>query len=347
MGSSTKFRIGIDISGGDFAPSQIFKGAVAAKNELCQDIVLIGCREEIAQEAAREKVDLGNFEVIDAPQKIGMEDEAAKSIRRKKKSSIVVGNNLLKNKEIDAFVSCGNTGAVVSAATLMVRLIEGVERPGIAVLIPAVEGVSLVIDMGANINPKPFHLLQYGIMASLYYEAVVGKKNPTVGLLNIGEEESKGSEFMKTVHKLFASSTLNFTGNVEAKDIFSGRCNCVVCDGLAGNIALKVSEGLMQMLGKSIAEIVKKDFMAKLGILFMRRSLRHLKARLDYAEYGGAPLLGVDGVVIIGHGRSSAYALKNAVKAAVQELNRDLINNIKGRLHEVCQDSRVREILAA
>ena len=347
MNNHTKFSIGVDISGGDFAPAQIFKGAVAAKYELSQDIVLIGSREEIVHQAKEEKVDLANFEIIDAPEKIAMGDQAAMSVRRKRNSSIVIGSKLLRDKKIDAFVSCGNTGAVTSAATLMVQLIEGAERPGIAVMVPTIKGASLLIDAGANINPKPLHLLQYGIMASLYYDVVVGKKNPTIGLLNIGEEASKGSGLMKIVHKLFVSSPLNFVGNVEAGEIFSGCCDCVICDGLAGNIVLKVSEGLAELVGKFMTKAVKKDLLAKLGILFMSRSLKKIKRKIDYAEYGGAPLLGVNGVVIIGHGRSSAYAVKNAIRVAVKELNRGLIDTIKGRLYEICQDSRVREILAA
>ncbi len=344
--TETRYKVGIDISGGDFAPSEIFKGAVLAKKELSLNIVLIGSREEIIREAEKEKVDLNNFEIVDAPQKIDMNDEPAMSIRRKKQSSIVVGAALLKDKKIDAFVSCGNTGAVVSAATIKVGLIEGVERPGIGILLPNLKGTSLIIDVGANINPKPFHLLQYGVMASLYYETVFNKPNPTIGLLNIGEEESKGSDFIKTAHKLFSASSLNFIGNVEAKEVFSGKCDCVVCDGLVGNIALKVSEGVAEMTAKFLVEAIKKDPLAKLGVFLIKKSLRKFKKTIDYAEYGGAPLLGVNGVVIIGHGRSSSYAVKNAAKVAAQELSRNLLANIRGRLNEICQDSRVREVLA-
>ncbi len=342
-----RYKIGIDISGGDFAPSEIFKGVVLAKKEFCLDIVLIGSQGEIIKEAEKEKVDLSNFEIVDAPEKIGMNDEGAMSVRRKKQSSIVIGAKLLKERKIDAFVSCGNTGAVVSAASIMVGLIEGVERPGIAVLLPNFKGVSLVIDVGANINPKPLHLLQYGIMATLYYEVVFNKHSPTVGLLNIGEEESKGSEFIKIAHRLFSSSSLNFIGNVEAKEVFSGTCDCIVCDGLVGNIALKVSEGVAEMTAKFLIDAIKKDFLGKLGILFIKKSLNKLRRFTDYAEYGGAPLLGVNGVVIIGHGRSSRYAVKNAIKVATQELNRQLIDTIRDKLNEICQDNRVRQVLTS
>ena len=343
--SKKRYKIGIDISGGDRSPSEIFKGAFMATKEFSHDIVFIGLRDEIIREADKEGISPDTLDIVDAPEKIGMEDKAAMSIRRKRKSSIVIGNRMLKKKELDAFVSCGNTGAVVSAAALMVGLIEGVERPGIAVLFPTLKDVSLVIDVGANISPKPLHLLQYGIMASLYYEVVFNKANPTIGLLNIGEEESKGSDFIKVVHKIFSLSSLNFIGNVEPKHIFSGECNCIVCDGMAGNIALKVSEGVAEMTGKLIKNAINNDFFARIGGIFIRRAMNKFKRVVDYAEYGGAPLLGVNGVVIIGHGRSSAYAVKNAIRAAIEELSRGLIDSIKGRLNEICEDSRVREIL--
>ncbi|UCC94275.1 MAG: phosphate acyltransferase, partial [Candidatus Omnitrophota bacterium] len=241
----------------------------------------------------------------------------------------------------------GNTGAVVCASTLTLGLIEGIERPGIALMIPTKAGVSLVIDVGANIGPKPLHLFQYGIMASVYYNLVFNEENPNVGLLNIGEEETKGPEFVKRVHKLFSASCLNFMGNIEAKDIFSGKCNCIVCDGFIGNIALKVSESCVDVMGKFLLDAIKRDFLGKIGLFLARRSLRNFRKTVDYAEYGGAPLLGVNGVVIIGHGRSSAYAVKNAVKVAIQELKRDLNVGIKRRIDEICQDSGIREVLAA
>ncbi len=344
---SRKYRIGIDISGGDRAPSEIFKGAVMAAREFPHDIILIGAQDEIIEEAEKEKVNLKDFQVVDAPEKIEMDDKAAMSIRRKKKSSIVIGNSLLKDKKIDAFVSCGNTGAVVSAATIMIGLIEGVERPGIAVLFPTLKGFSLVIDVGANISPKPLHLLHYGVMASLYYELVFNKSDPTTGLLNIGEEESKGSGFIKVAHKLFSASSLNFVGNIEAKHIFSGDCDCIVCDGMAGNIALKVSEGMAEMIGKFITDAAHKDFLTKIGGILIRHGMKEFERISNYAEYGGAPLLGINGVVIIGHGRSSGYAVKNAIRVAIQELSRDLIGSMKGKLNEVCKDSRVRKVLAA
>jgi glycerol-3-phosphate acyltransferase PlsX len=339
-------KIGVDISGGDFAPQETLQGAILAKKEFNCPIVLIGNQQQIEKLANQQHIDLSQFEVVNAPQKIEMSDPPAMSIRRKKKSSIVVGLRMLKRKQIDAFVSCGNTGAVVSGSTLFVRLIEGVERPGIGVLFPTTsKEPSMLIDVGASISPKPFHLLQYAVMASSYYSLVLGKEKPTVGLLNIGEESIKGSDFIRRTHKLFSSSALNFIGNIEAKEVFSGRCNCVVCDGFMGNIALKISEGLSKTIGTFLSDAVREDFLAKIGFLFMKRSLRAFKKKVDYVEYGGAPLLGVNGVVIIGHGSSSAQAVKNAVRVALEEVERDFLGKMKGSLGEICKDSRVRQAL--
>ncbi len=341
------YKIGLDVSGGDFAPETIVKGAVLARNELKEDIVLIGVRSEIEEQLRLNKCSFEEFVVVDAPEKIEMAEVPVAAVRRKKKSSIVIGADLLRDKKIDAFVSCGNTGAVVTASTLRLRLIEGVERPGIALLVPSKTGVSLIIDVGANIDCKPLHLLQYGIMASVYYSSVLNKHNPTVGLLNIGEEASKGLGFLKESHKLFEASTLNFTGNVEPKEIFSGKCDCIVCDGFIGNIALKVAEGSVETVARFLIESMSKGLFGKLGLLFAAPNLRKFKRKMDYAEWGGAPLLGVNGIVIIGHGRSNALAVKNAIKVAVRELKRNLTEEIKGKVNAICQDNRVRQILTS
>jgi len=341
------YKIGVDISGGDYAPSEIIKGALQAKKELEDEIVLIGIKEEIEKQLALYKEPASNFTIVNASEKIEMGESPVTSVRRKKDSSIVVGINLLKERKIDAFVSCGNTGAVVCASTLGLGLIEGVERPGIALLVPTRKGVSLVIDVGANIDCKPMHLLQYGIMASVYYRLVHNKENPTVGLLNIGEEASKGLGMLKKLHGLFEASTLNFIGNLEARELFSGKCDCIVCDGFVGNIALKVTEASVETMCKFLVETMKEGFIGKLGLLLSKRNLKNFKKIMDYAEYGGAPLLGVDGIVIIGHGRSNSLAVKNAIKVAGRELSRDLTAEINRRVNEICQDSGIRQILAA
>jgi len=339
-----KYKIGVDISGGDFAPSQILKGALRAQKELHENIVLIGRKREIEKELSVHHRSADEFTIIDAPEKIIMEDSPVNAVRKKKKSSIVIGTRLLKEKQIDAFVSCGNTGAVVCASTLGLGLIEGAERPGIALTLPTKKGLSLIIDVGANIDCKPSHLFQYGIMASVYSRLVFNKKNPTIGILNIGEEASKGSDLLKKTHKLFSVSSLNFMGNLEAREILSGKCDCIVCDGFVGNIALKVVEGSVETMSRILIRTMSKGILGRISLLLAKKNLLEFKRSLDYAEHGGAPLLGVDGIVIIGHGRSNSFAVKNAIKVAVRELNIKLTTEISRRINEVCQDSRVREV---
>jgi len=341
-----KFKIGIDISGGDFAPGEILKGAWLAEREVVSSLVLIGTEDDLSC-VEKLKLNFREVQFLKVEEKISMDEPAAVSARRKKNSSIVVGIKLIKEGKIDAFVSCGNTGAVVCAATLNLGMIKGIERPGIAIFLPTVRDISILIDAGANVDPKPVHLFQYGIMASLYYSLVLGRKNPTVGLLNIGEESSKGPDFVKKTFSLFSSSSLNFIGNLEAKDVFLGRCDCIICDGFVGNVALKISEGFAEAMGRFLLDSIKSDFLGKISLFFVRRSLRRFKKLTDYAEYGGAPLLGVDGVVIIGHGRSRAYAVKNAIKVAEKELTRQLNEEIKRRLNDFSKDSRIGQIFTS
>ena len=346
MSNEAKYRVGVDVSGGDKAPDEIIKGAILAAGEFHEDIVLIGAREEILRQLKIHNGSPEDFTIIDAPEKIGMGESPLSSVRKKSKSSIVIGVKLLKEKEIDAFVSCGNTGAMVCASTLKLGLIRGVERPGIALMLPNKKGVSLLIDVGANIDSRPSHLFQYGIMAETYYNIVLNKEKPTVGLLNIGEEASKGLGTIKKVSNLFSFSPLNFIGNVEAKDMLSGKCDCIVCDGFIGNIALKTAEATSETMGRLVIEALGNGIIGKISLLLAKRNLKAFKRSFDYAEYGGAPLLGVDGIVIIGHGRSSSIAVKNAIRAALRELKQNLNSEIDRRINEIYQDSRIREVLA-
>jgi glycerol-3-phosphate acyltransferase PlsX len=259
---------------------------------------------------------------VHAPEAIEMCEPAANSVRRKRKSSIVVGLELVKEGKADAFFSAGNTGAVVCAATLELRLLPGIERPGIAIVTPTLKGVSLIIDVGANIDPKPTQLLQYGIMGDVYCRNILNKSNPSVGLLNIGEEEAKGTEFMRQAHELLQKSRLNFIGNVEGKDLFSGKSDIIVCDGFVGNVALKVSESAAESMQTFLKRHLLSSLLGRIGLFFLIPSLKRFKKDIDYAEYGGAPLLGVNGVVIIGHGRSNVKAVKNAIRVAKEEVER-------------------------
>ncbi len=322
-------KIALDAMGGDFAPATIVEGSIQAVKEFAGiEVVLVGIKEEIEKELLKQKSVPQGISIFHASEVIEMHEPAANSVRKKRDSSIVKGIELLENKTCDAFVSAGNTGAVVCAATLGLRLLPGIERPGIAILIPTLKGVSLMIDVGANIDPKPSHLFQYAVMANIYFQSVLGKPNPTVGLLNIGEEETKGTDFVKETHKLLSENILNFIGNVEGRDIFSGKCDCVICDGFVGNVALKVSESLAETLNEFLKQEITRDIRGKIGILFLKSSLKRFRKKVDYSEYGGAPLLGVDGVVIISHGRSNAKAIKNAIGAAKKEVERNINSQI-------------------
>ncbi len=315
-------KIAVDAMGGDYAPEVVIKGAIAAVKEYAADVILVGNEGEINPLLKKAKYSGKGISVVHAPETIGMCESAATSVRRKRNSSIVIGVNLVRDGLADAFFSAGNTGAVVCAATLGLGLIPGVERPGIAIVTPTVKGISLIIDVGANIDPKPKQLLQYGIMADVYSRTILNKTNPSVGLLNIGEEEAKGTDFMRETHELLQKSHLNFIGNIEGKDLFSGKCDIVVCDGFVGNVALKVSESAAEAMQIFLKRHLLSNTMGKIGLLFLLPSLKRFKKELDYAEYGGAPLLGVNGVTIIGHGRSNVKAIKNAIRVAKEEVER-------------------------
>ncbi|MCM8783141.1 MAG: phosphate acyltransferase PlsX, partial [Candidatus Omnitrophica bacterium] len=268
--------------------------------------------------------------VYPALEVIGMSEPAALSVRKKKNSSIVVGLELLSQGYAEAFFSAGNTGAVVCGASLVLGTLQGIERPGIAIYIPTLKGRSLVIDVGANIDPEPNHLLQYAIMASSYFESVLNKKNPKIGLLNIGVEETKGTDFMRETHRLISESNLkeNFLGNIEGKDLFSGKCDIIVCDGFVGNVALKVSESMLDFALNLFKSSLKNNPVGLLGFGLMSLGLGQIRRKIDYTEYGGALLLGINGIVIIGHGRSNPKAIKNALRVAKEEVERKVNDKI-------------------
>lgn len=321
-------RIVVDAMGGDHAPRVVIEGAIAAVNEYNAEIILVGQEDKINALLEKAKYSGSNITVHHAPEVIEMSESAATSVRRKRESSIVVGMSLVKEGKADAFFSAGNTGAVVVAGTLGLGLLPGIERPGIAIVTPTLKGISLIIDVGANIDPKPTQLLQYGIMADAYFRYILNRPNPSVGLLNVGEEEVKGTDFIKETHELLQKSRLNFIGNVEGRDLFSGKCDIIICDGFVGNVALKVSESVVEAMQVFLKRHLLSNPLGKLGLIFLKPSLMRFKKELDYAEYGGAPLLGVNGVVIIGHGRSNLRAIKNAIRVAKEEVERKVNEKI-------------------
>ncbi len=321
-------RIIVDAMGSDNSPKVEVEGCVQAVGEFGCDIMLVGDRTKIEEELARCGANGSNISIEHAASVIEMREPAALSVRRKRDSSIVVALELLKSGKGDAFISAGNTGAVVCAATLSLRLLPGIERPGIAIIMPSLTGTSVIIDVGANIDPKPLHLLQYGIMADAYSRYILGKENPAIGLLNVGEEESKGTGFLKETHTLLGESKLNFIGNVEGRDIYAGKADVIICDGYVGNVILKVSESVAWTIVELLKREIKNDIIASLGAVLSGSAFNELKKKMDYSEYGGAPLLGVDGRCIICHGSSSAKAIKNAIRVAAEFVERDVNKHI-------------------
>jgi glycerol-3-phosphate acyltransferase PlsX len=321
-------RIGLDAMGGDRAPKCTVEGAVMAVNEdTGLEVTLVGVEKEIRKELEKLEYPADRIEIYNSSEVISMDDPAALSVRKKRDSSIVKGASLLKKGKYDAFVSAGNTGAVVCAATLTLRLLPGVDRPGISVIFPTLVRPCMVIDVGANIDPKPYHLLHYGIMGDAYSKNILHNTNPSVALLNIGEESTKGTGFLKEAHMMLAESQLNFVGNVEPKEVYSGKADVVLCDGFVGNVFLKVTEGLSEAASQLLKrELKKSSLLTKFGALLTLPAFMTIKKKTDYSEYGGAPLMGVDGSVIIAHGSSNAKAVKNAIKAAAE--------NVKSRVNE-------------
>ena len=321
-------KIVVDAMGGDYAPQAVVAGVVEAVKEFGSQITLIGQKERVEQELTKYDYPKNLIEVIHASEVIDMDEPATVSIRKKKNSSISLGVHLLKTPGYDAFVSAGNTGAVVCASTVNLGMLPGVERPGIGLVIPTLNRFAFLIDVGANTDPKEQHLFQYALMANCYAREVLDVENPRVGLLNIGEEECKGTDFQKETHKLMGERLKNFIGNIEPNEIFSGKCDCIICDGFVGNVLIKVSEGLMESASALMRREIKKSPIAMIGALLIKSRLNDIKKYADYSEYGGAPLLGVNGIVMISHGRSSPKAIKNAIKAAKREVEHQIIDTM-------------------
>ena len=312
-------KIILDAMGGDNAPDEIVKGAAqaVAENRDNLTLVLVGNEEIIRASAAKQNIALDeHFEIVNTTQTIEMCDEPAKAIRAKKDSSMVVGLRMLAEGKGDAFVSAGSTGALHVGASLIVRTIKGVKRPALATVIPGGKKPYLLMDCGANVECRPEMLCQFASMGSIYMNKLEGVKNPEVGLINIGAEESKGGELQKEAYKLLKKSDLNFIGNVEPRDLPKGVCDVAVADGWTGNIVLKLTEGLVSAFGKKLKGVMMSSLLTKLGALTMKGALTDFKKSMDYTERGGAPLLGIAKPVIKAHGSSDPKAFMNAIRQA-------------------------------
>lgn len=320
--------------GGDYAPRNVIEGAIRALTQTGNrfEVIFVGPESLLENELQRIKPKKVGYQIVDASQVIDMHDSATAGVKQKRDSSISVGITLLKEGKADAFVSAGHSGAVMSTATLILGRIEGISRPTIGAFFPTEHGSCLLLDAGVNIDCKPQHLFEFGLMGSIYAEEMFNIKNPTIGLLNIGEEESKGNDVVKETLKLLKQSKLNFIGNVEGRDILPGKADIVICDGFIGNIILKFGESVPGFFKIRIKEIISKNIFLKIGGLFLRKIMRTTLRSMDYEEHGGVPVLGVNGVVIIGHGKSTPKAIKNMILRSEEMVRKDINRRIQEAL---------------
>jgi glycerol-3-phosphate acyltransferase PlsX len=309
-------RVAVDAMGGDHAPVVEVEGAVAAAREFAIPVTLVGDTDRLRQELAKHDCQGLDIIIQHAAEVVGMHDSASDAVRKKKDSSIRVAFELVKQGAADAVVSAGNSGATMAAGMFVLKRIKGIERPAIAQVFPTLRGKTLVLDVGGNVDCKPIHLVQFAIMGEVYARHVMGVARPRIGLLSNGEEESKGNELTRETNAALKDIPLAYAGYVEGRDIFNGTVDVVVCDGFVGNVVLKLSEGLAEAVGKMLKEEIQQSFLSKVGYLLSRTAFKNFKKKVDYAEYGGAPLLGIDGVGMICHGGSNAKAIKNAVHFA-------------------------------
>ena len=323
-----KIKIVVDAMGGDFAPPNDVSGAIIAAEEKADsiEIILTGKEKLIKDELLKHKVSLQNISIVNAEEVVTMNDSPVESLKTKSDSSISVGINLVKEKKADAFISAGNTGAVMTASILKLGRIKGVGRPTIGSLFPTDKGKTMVFDVGASVDCKPVHLLEFAVMGSIYMKNVYNVSNPSVGLLSVGEEKSKGDNLTLEAYGLLENSNLNFIGNVEGRDVLRGKADIIVCDGFVGNVILKFAESVLDVLKSKFRNYAEKGFFKKIWVGMMYGTLKNVVLKdFDYQEYGGVPLLGVDGVSIIGHGKSSPIAIKNMIYKA-EEMVRKKVN---------------------
>lgn len=323
-------RVAVDAMGGDYGPGRIVDGALAAARHLGIGIDLVGRAADVEAELVRH-VDRGTLDVrvIDAPDVIGMAEAPARALRRKPRASIRVAADRVAEGQAAALFSAGHTGAAVVAAHGAFGMLRGVDRPALAPSVPTRTGSAVLLDAGATVECRPAHLLQFAVMGSVYARVALGIAQPRIGLLSIGEEETKGNELTREAHRLLKASPLSFVGNVEAREIFAGAADVIVCDGFTGNVALKVSEGLVEMVEELLGGELQSTFSSQMGYLLSLRAFRRFRKRVDYSEYGGAPLLGVAGPCIVGHGRSSAKAVRNAIHMASRFVTSDVLGRVE------------------
>jgi len=326
-------QIAVDAMGGDFAPRRVVDGALAAVRHFDLGVTLVGPSATIEAELARHPdVDRARVRIVEAPDVVSMEESPSAALRRKPAASIKVAAEMVARGEAAALFSAGHTGATVMAAHAAFGMLPGVDRPALAATVPTRRRPAVLLDVGASAECRPSHLLQFAVMGSMYARVAFGIDSPRVALLSTGHEETKGNELTREAHRLLKGSALAFIGNIEARDVYSGAADVIVCDGFTGNVALKISEGLVDVVEELLSEELSRTITMRVGSLLTRRALRRFRRRVDYSEYGGAPLLGVAGVAIVGHGRSSAKAVRNAVAMAYRFAGSRFIERVE---HEI------------
>src|SRR5512136_1006630 len=334
-------KIAVDSMGSDNSPFSEVEGAVQAAKAYGVNVILVG-KESLLTPLLKEAggAGLSSVEIRNATQVIAMDEPPTAALRRKRDSSIRVAADLVREKAASGLVSAGNTGAVMAISKMVFGSVPGVDRPALATVLPTLTGHAVLLDVGANVACKPHHLVQFAVMGDLFSRKIIGVKNPRVGLLSVGEEESKGNDLTKEVYKALKQTRLNFLGNVEGRDIYNGRADVIVCDGFTGNVALKTSEGLIEEVLKLLKDELSRNLQAKLGALLSQQSFKRLKKRLDYSEYGGAPLIGLRGVSIICHGRSSSNAIKNAIRVAKEFAENQVNSKLEAELSQIGREAK-------
>ena len=326
--------IALDAMGSDRAPKPEVEGAILAARHYEVEVLLVGREEQVRAELENHPSAQGlPIEVVNATEVIEMNEKAAQAVRSKKDSSMRVGLRQVRDGRAAGFVTAGNTGAAMATAKMVLGALPGVDRPALAAVFPTAAGTAaILLDVGANVDSKPHNLEQFAIMGEIYYRSIFGKNRPRVGILSIGEEESKGNELTREAFKLVRNLPLNFKGNVEGRDLYNGNLDVIVCDGFVGNVALKISEGMVQTVRYLLKESLRATITRQVGYLLARRAFDDFKKRLDYSEYGGAPLLGVKGVCIVGHGSSNSNAIKNAIRIAAEGARAGITSKIEAEL---------------
>lgn len=326
-------RIAVDAMGGDYAPQEIVMGSIMANKKYGIPITLVGRAENIYPYLSSEN-NLKGFQIMDAPEVVGMAESPMEAFKNKKKSSLKIALELVKEKEALSMVSAGNSGAVLAFAAMTLGLIKGIDRPALAAPLPNINNFTIVIDVGANVDCKPKNLFQFAIMGHHYAQLLLKIKNPKIGIVSIGEEEGKGNLLVKETHNLLKKSNLNFIGNVEGRDIFLGKCDVAICDGFVGNVILKTAEGVGELIAISLKKEITSSLKASFGFLLSKGAFKNFYKKIDYSEYGGAPLLGVKGGCFICHGRSKAKAICNAIKVAYHFAEEKIVEKIQEHMKE-------------